>query len=1166
MSLSSSSCSSSSSSSPLHLRRPLPPSTVFISYFLHNHAHEVSVKFPFQVRGDDNQITVYHNFIDLLLPVDVRFEATQHRLLSLLETPIYLSKLREPEMMEEVQFYLNQFEKIPCSSVDINTTVHPSRRYLVILDEKGTPPDPSSLKPADRMYSFAQGRVYFMTWIEKLMLIVITLFIGTRFRRQKTPLVMPGAITTLIHIGRFIGSRFSPSCFVIPAAKETDPLFYSAFSPILNFRHWQFLRDRNYVPRTPVMNEKGEELRLRTSQATLLYVVLLFAKIKREQGLIMGFQISWIRMMLLSHDKNAEYYRDKDQTIVGMVLQRYPGYDGIHNELLAFSFAFDHYLETGSEHHLPDPERILLRTVGAHFRDLIPDTNQYSTYIRDAVTPGISVARWGALAKVLPHRVEFVTAQNVLHLLVGVVDFVIVDKIYKLYFRTSVANGMKDVPQGNALCNKTCFAFIRDQYSVTLEPYIRHVLGFVFDVSHDDQSLHIYDIYNNHDFEMQVLCILPRECMLLLNYHGLALSIRNYHNVPSPAIQMMMAPNHLLPSLVNPLRTKMFYQVNNHQRFRVQLYPVMAFLWLLLSKDPTRMRKVEDKEVLLHHCETIGLLIHFLLDDNAANAKQIGMDLIGSIILMWMILPLATECKVLKANHDLFEAILPDQPEDYEDFFLAQRVPKEQFAAFSKRVWDSVKRPDRSTGPGPIICLDESIASTVQVARIANVQDTYMKKLHRYLVYGSHVAKPVITQLTMCMLVMPIVSVPYVRAIWELIVPSNSRVTVLSKTSVHAEMRQKAREPMNTTTPRPSELDECTLLHGICLAATNVSYSKHTFEFTQKCLWSDVDVPHISVMNHSFHQTLLLPGFVHLPHEIIHPVVTGLIQQSKAQYTPNLTTCPLFVSKTKKKKKSTSHLDEEEEEEEEAKGTEILPSSPVYSPTSPVCYPVSPIGPSPTSPDMNDTEHDFPWNQYGSMSAVATHKASGLPLDLLHDNNSENEDEYDPVKPGRVEEYNPDKPGMDDASSTTIQESSHLVSSARMTVQLRELEHHLNGAPIHSLLTSPQALPTGPAIPSTQLYLERQTSGVAFVPTSSSARFPPSSSSSSSSYSTARPAPYSRPSSSSSVESLAYQPHPVPHGVPFHPASRVHKVGNGGGEHKRGGKTHSRGSGGRTRR
>jgi hypothetical protein len=316
------------------------------------------------------------------------------------------------------------------------------------------------------------------------------------------------------------------------------------------------------------------------------------------------------------------------------------------------------------------------------------------------------------------------------------------------------------------------------------------------------------------------------------------------------------------------------------------LYSVLVFFWWTLSDRIDNFRLSLDGVQLKQHAVLLMNLFRFLLSRSTPKRCDALQPFLSDILLVWILLPFADVARTASAAHP--------------------RIT----------LWDN-ERPE-----GIVALATHDVHSQLLVP------------LHAHLEAKNEKA-------VLDLLLSPTIRLPWCPSVFNTLFPLR-----LQKTPV-AHWTQTA--PTGFARAERKDGDHCQLHEsiatlGISLACGLQLGQRDEIVKSVQRDWTSRSLPLVYLHDHPLHTDLFLPGFVHLPEEVLNPVIVDLIEQSSCNIQVDLDKCPLFRSV------------------KPAVVVAAVPSSPQeFNNNSPVYVAASPAYSNPMSPEHPSSSSSSSW-------------------------------------------------------------------------------------------------------------------------------------------------------------------------------------------------------------
>jgi hypothetical protein len=513
---SASSSSSSSSSSSTTAPTPLIDlNAVFDRYLLdldlqfpitllrrvhHARATSSSSSVPPLVTSPVNSLVF--NVRDLMDPLLLHHTATTDQLKRMMVPPLILgtrNKTKRNRMYEDAKHYLKQFRSTESSASHITSTASKrDRRYLVLMCTEET-------------LDINKAVVHFLTWVEKLCLIIMLVYYGSSFlaEEQDEVIEMPGSILQLFSHYSVHSKLSMPQSYSLHPDRHVMSIA-STYQFVLQYGHWQSLVEMRQLESTPVSNRTTtqEEYEIRIAQANVYYVMeVTQALLSHVRNIPAGNLIPWIRIMLCQRKGRVFTSAFNIEAFMLCFPTNHP--KQILYQLQDHSDVLLDFLagNTSAPHVLRD-----------HYakKHLYPHTMQLPpprSFTLNKFIDSISGKRWNSVGEFTEHLTEFASADQIYHLLHSSVDAVLLQRFTTTFYQEGVYDSQFSSTQ-------TAFCLIPYQYAITLRPYVDMVLYKVFQLE-VTPDVWVYDVRNpSSEEETNVLLVLPWDSLRLLHWYG----------------------------------------------------------------------------------------------------------------------------------------------------------------------------------------------------------------------------------------------------------------------------------------------------------------------------------------------------------------------------------------------------------------------------------------------------------------------------------------------------------------------------------------------------------------------------------------------------------------------------------------------------------------------
>lgn len=863
-------------------RRSTSSHSVSLLNLLTRHENLVNIHFPITI--SDVYTSIEKKAWDLnslLYSSDIYIcdAKSVERAKEIMKIPLYLTK-NEPELRRVFNLYINSF---PLSSI---ASKH--RRCRVIIKDDGS-----------------SDHEYWLTWIEKLLLTCIVLFIGRKFSfsTPSSGLVVPGVIRALVNR---CGLRAKDSIFMptIDEArkKESDNerVRVRIFDGILNWDYW-----RQCVKYDQVKQEEDADSRV--SVHSELYYIMMIVHILQNDKVNRKHYLGWIRTLMQCEirgtNKNSEssdpiplYKRCIDDLVLNVDTKRK------ESALFQKAVTILSFLTTGRKTFRSislDPDDTHSDAIDPYIQQL-PVASPYAEFIHKATNGESKDGDPGseALTEVTPHEVAAVDHIRLVELLTANCELSLLERIDATFFRKKDdKNKTVKEPNGNIYAERFSFVFVADHLAVILKRYLLYVIGlFNLDQASPDgyklNCLIIHDVYYQATDDVRVLLVVPKEILMLVQYYGVILSMRNVIHVPYASSPFL---SHIgifpLLSCVMNIAKKSRAQCTLDSFHEYHIYPVLVMLRaLLLDSNHARMSFIQ-KNQLVAHSRMLGHLFSFIIPRLHKFDTPIN---VGEFLLTWMILPFVNvrtrTAPAAKLGRSILNYVLSDEFEKRASSappgVIAQILP--QAHADITEAWEFVQVNEE---------IEPSIATFEDLPDYMTLVTPMNKLLKLCTEKDDSVSnsKPMVHEdYLLSTFLVPNARLSISRRSYSSMFPFHSRVCTIGAVNrcpngIYTDpvsFAQKKRD--RGANPIPS-IEYMHIIKCVALA-TGVSITDD--DFYQDLMLSTA-VANASVNGENIQTSLFLPLFKQ-DGSVIHPLVQSLLSESSKKHTATSTVYEKF--------------------------------------------------------------------------------------------------------------------------------------------------------------------------------------------------------------------------------------------------------------------------------
>lgn len=533
------------------------------------HAHLLYIKWPIiEYNANHLSLNKYNNLHDLLFSSNIEIQCSistlKHHLL-----PPFVFGNKETHLTSVIKHYLQYFDDEQRSK-PTNT-----RRYsIIILNNEFSP---------SYQQTNLNGKIYYLTFIEKVLLLIIVCFIGEVWLGCRADIIsFPGSLRNLLSTCKITCKKCRST--IMPRHTDKYSVRQSIFSETLDYDDMMYRYDNKQLP--PIVDASLDpfDCKKTLEYHILLYYIVMCNEILTMYGVKGYHKIGLIRFMLcnhadggtvgLSNDLLPDYLRYKKTTLVGKILENDQHSIISHHRLFGNTSLINKYLYTDESHfvnqrHLEYP---------CHLVEIISDipiTTNLSTYFN---MNGLMNGQ----CTIIPHDVQWLHGEQLIDILMHYNDLKLIDQLDRELFR-SINSSDNNHTSTDGKCQYYVFCFIEHQIAAALEPYIEYLLKPT-GIDLYSNTTWIVDAYNPIKDKVEALMIMPRHSVMLLNYLNIAILLRSqrtqnaHFSIQSQHYYLSI----MLMTLVNPAR---HINIDTMVPLSKNIKSVLTFLYIIFSNE-----------------------------------------------------------------------------------------------------------------------------------------------------------------------------------------------------------------------------------------------------------------------------------------------------------------------------------------------------------------------------------------------------------------------------------------------------------------------------------------------------------------------------------------------------------------------------------------------------